>query len=115
MGKVTSNDSKNTLYCSLCGKSEQEVRKLIAGPTVFICDECIELCKDIIQEENKSSLTKSRDGIPNPKEICKVLWWRPRHSWRYRRRTGCLDRPSLRNVRCWPPETPAHVGAGFWQ
>jgi ATP-dependent Clp protease ATP-binding subunit ClpX len=73
MSKVTSSDSKGTLYCSFCGKSQQEVRKLIAGPTVFICDECIELCKDIIQEENKSSLTKSRDGIPNPKEICKVL------------------------------------------
>jgi len=73
MGKVTGNDSKNTLYCSFCGKSQQEVRKLIAGPTVFICDECVELCKDIIQEENKASLTKSRDGIPNPKEICKVL------------------------------------------
>src|SRR5215475_10564063 len=73
MSKVTSSDSKNTLYCSFCGKSQQEVRKLIAGPTVFICDECIELCKDIIQEANKSSLTKSRDGIPNPKEICKVL------------------------------------------
>jgi ATP-dependent Clp protease ATP-binding subunit ClpX len=73
MSKVTGTDSKNTLYCSFCGKSQQEVRKLIAGPTVFICDECVELCKDIIQEENKSSLTKSRDGVPNPKEICKVL------------------------------------------
>jgi len=73
MSKVTGSDSKGTLYCSFCGKSQQEVRKLIAGPTVFICDECIELCKDIIQEENKSSLTKSREGIPNPKEICKVL------------------------------------------
>src|ERR1700690_437914 len=73
MSKVTGTDSKNTLYCSFCGKSQQEVRKLIAGPTVFICDECVELCKDIIHEENKSSLVKSRDGIPNPKEICKVL------------------------------------------
>src|ERR1700675_4150233 len=73
MSKVTGSDSKGTLDCSFCGKSQQEVRKLIAGPTVFICDECVELCKDIIQEENKSSLTKSRDGIPNPKEICKVL------------------------------------------
>jgi ATP-dependent Clp protease ATP-binding subunit ClpX len=73
MSKVPGSDSKNTLYCSFCGKSQQEVRKLIAGPTVFICDECVELCKDIIQEENKSSLSKSRDGIPNPKEICKVL------------------------------------------
>jgi hypothetical protein len=65
--------SKNTLYCSFCGKSQDEVRKLIAGPTVFICDECIELCMDLIREENKSSLVKSRDGIPTPKEICKVL------------------------------------------
>src|ERR1700683_4232942 len=73
MAKVTGNDSKGTLYCSFCGKSQHEVRKLIAGPTVFICDECVELCKDIIQEENKSSLVKSRDGIPSPKEIRKVL------------------------------------------
>ncbi|MFN8830107.1 MAG: ATP-dependent Clp protease ATP-binding subunit ClpX [Labrys sp. (in: a-proteobacteria)] len=67
------SDSKNTLYCSFCGKSQHEVRKLIAGPTVFICDECVELCMDIIREENKSSLVKSRDGVPTPKEICKVL------------------------------------------
>jgi ATP-dependent Clp protease ATP-binding subunit ClpX len=73
MSKVPGIDSKSTLYCSFCGKGQHEVRKLIAGPTVFICDECVELSKDIIQEENKSSLTKSRDGIPNPKEICKVL------------------------------------------
>ena len=66
-------NSKNTLYCSFCGKSQHEVRKLIAGPTVFICDECVELCMDIIREENKSSLVKSRDGIPTPKEIRKVL------------------------------------------
>src|SRR6186997_2155833 len=66
-------DSKNTLYCSFCGKSQHEVRKLIAGPTVFICDECVELCMDIIREENKSSLVKSRDGVPTPAEICKVL------------------------------------------
>src|SRR3954471_8810591 len=67
MSKVGSSDSKNTLYCSFCGKSQHEVRKLIAGPTVFICDECVELCMDIIREENKSSLVKSRDGIPTPK------------------------------------------------
>ena len=72
MSKV-GGDSKNTLYCSFCGKSQHEVRKLIAGPTVFICDECVELCMDIIREENKSSLVKSRDGIPTPKEIRKVL------------------------------------------
>src|ERR1700743_3470459 len=73
MSKVGTSDSKNTLYCSFCGKSQHEVRKLIAGPTVFICDECVELCMDIIREANKSSLVKSRDGIPTPKEICKVL------------------------------------------
>src|SRR6516165_8180422 len=73
MSKVDGNDSKNTLYCSFCGKSQRELRKLIAGPTVFICDECVELCKDIIDEENKSSLTKSQDGIPTPKEIRQVL------------------------------------------
>src|ERR1700743_2073599 len=73
MSKVGASDSKNTLYCSFCGKSQHEVRKLIAGPTVFICDECVELCMDIIREENKSSLVKSRDGIPTPKEIRKVL------------------------------------------
>ncbi|MCS6853841.1 MAG: ATP-dependent Clp protease ATP-binding subunit ClpX [Elioraea sp.] len=68
-----SSDSKNTLYCSFCGKSQHEVRKLIAGPTVFICDECVELCMDIIREEHKSHLVKTRDGIPTPREICKVL------------------------------------------
>ncbi|GAB3589057.1 ATP-dependent Clp protease ATP-binding subunit ClpX [Acetobacter peroxydans] len=68
-----SGDSKNTLYCSFCGKSQHEVRKLIAGPTVFICDECVELCMDIIREENKTSLVKSREGVPTPREICKVL------------------------------------------
>src|SRR5881398_1279794 len=73
MTKSSGSDSKNTLYCSFCGKSQHEVRKLIAGPTVFICDECVELCMDIIREENKSSLVKSRDGIPTPKEIRKVL------------------------------------------
>ena len=64
---------KNTLYCSFCGKSQHEVRKLIAGPTVFICDECVELCMDIIREENKNTLVKSRDGVPTPAEICTVL------------------------------------------
>ena len=66
-------ESKNTLYCSFCGKSQHEVRKLIAGPTVFICDECVELCMDIIREENKSSIVKSRDGVPTPREINQVL------------------------------------------
>ena len=73
MSKVSGGDSKNTLYCSFCGKSQHAVRKLIAGPTVFICDECVELCMDIIREENKSSLVKSRDGVPSPQEICGVL------------------------------------------
>ena len=66
-------DSKNTLYCSFCGKSQHEVRKLIAGPTVFICDECVELCMDIIREEHKSAKVKSRDGVPTPIEINEVL------------------------------------------
>ncbi len=73
MSKVSGSDSKNTLYCSFCGKSQHEVRKLIAGPTVFICDECVELCMDIIREENKSSLVRSSDGVPTPLEICDVL------------------------------------------
>ena len=74
MSKVSgTGDSKNTLYCSFCGKSQHEVRKLIAGPTVFICDECVELCMDIIREENKSSLVKSSDGTPTPQEILDVL------------------------------------------
>ena len=66
-------DSKNTLYCSFCGKSQHEVRKLIAGPTVFICDECVELCNDIIREETKTALVKTKDGVPTPREICKHL------------------------------------------
>jgi ATP-dependent Clp protease ATP-binding subunit ClpX len=67
------SDSKNTLYCSFCGKSQHEVRKLIAGPTVFICDECVELCMDIIREETKTTGLKSADGVPTPRDICKVL------------------------------------------
>ncbi len=67
------NDSKNTLYCSFCGKSQHEVRKLIAGPTVFICDECVELCMDIIREEHKTNLVKSGEGVPTPIDICTVL------------------------------------------
>jgi ATP-dependent Clp protease ATP-binding subunit ClpX len=73
MTKSSSGDSKNTLYCSFCGKSQHEVRKLIAGPTVFICDECVELCMDIIREEHKTTLVKSRDGVPSPRDICNVL------------------------------------------
>jgi ATP-dependent Clp protease ATP-binding subunit ClpX len=73
MTRASSGDSKNTLYCSFCGKSQHEVRKLIAGPTVFICDECVELCMDIIREEHKTTLVKSRDGVPTPREIRGVL------------------------------------------
>ena len=70
---TNSKDNKNTLYCSFCGKSQHEVRKLIAGPTVFICDECVELCMDIIREETKASGIKAEDGVPVPQEICDVL------------------------------------------
>ena len=73
MSKTASGDSKNTLYCSFCGKSQHEVRKLIAGPNVFICNECVELCMDIIQEEDKTQLVKTGKGIPTPREISKVL------------------------------------------
>ena len=73
MTKSAGGDSKNTLYCSFCGKSQHEVRKLIAGPTVFICDECVELCMDIIREDHKSAISKSRDGVPTPSEIQGVL------------------------------------------
>src|SRR6056297_3532409 len=73
MSKSSGGDAKNTLYCSFCGKSQHEVRKLIAGPTVFICDECVELCMDIIREETKNNLVKSSDGVPTPRDICKIL------------------------------------------
>ena len=70
---MSEKNSKNILYCSFCGKSQHEVKKLIAGPTVFICDECVELCMDIIKEETKSSLFKGDEGVRTPREICKVL------------------------------------------
>ena len=73
MDQTGGRDGKSTLYCSFCGKSQHEVRKLIAGPTVFICDECVELCMDIIREENRSAVVKSNDGVPTPAEINKVL------------------------------------------
>ncbi len=73
MTKSGSGESKNTLYCSFCGKSQHEVRKLIAGPNVFICNECVELCMDIIREEDKSQIVRSGDGVPTPAEIKKVL------------------------------------------
>ena len=70
---MTEKNNKNILYCSFCGKSQHEVKKLIAGPTVFICDECVELCMDIIKEEKKDSFAKNQEGVPTPQEICKVL------------------------------------------
>ena len=70
---MSEKNNKNILYCSFCGKSQHEVRKLIAGPTVFICDECVELCMDIIKEENKDSFVSNHEGVPTPQEICKVL------------------------------------------
>ena len=70
---MSDKNNKNILYCSFCGKSQHEVRKLIAGPTVFICDECVELCMDIIKEENKETFIKNQEGVPTPQEICKVL------------------------------------------
>ena len=73
MTKLSGGDSKSTLYCSFCGKSQHEVRKLIAGPTVFICDECVELCNDIIREETKTALVKAKGDVPTPHEICKHL------------------------------------------
>ena len=73
MSKTGTTDAKNTLYCSFCGKSQHEVRKLIAGPTVFICDECVELCMDIIKEEGKAGIAKAQEGVPTPQEICDTL------------------------------------------
>ncbi len=70
---MSEKSNKNILYCSFCGKSQHEVRKLIAGPTVFICDECVELCMDIIKEENKDTFVKNQEGVPTPQEICNVL------------------------------------------
>jgi ATP-dependent Clp protease ATP-binding subunit ClpX len=73
MTKYTNETSKTTLYCSFCGKSQHEVRKLIAGPTVFICDECVELCLDIIKEESSDFIGKDSDKMPTPKEIYDIL------------------------------------------
>ena len=70
---MSDKNNKNILYCSFCGKSQHEVRKLIAGPTVFICDECVELCMDIIKEENKDTFVKNQEGVPTPEEISKTL------------------------------------------
>ena len=73
MSSSNDADTKDTLYCSFCGKSQHEVRKLIAGPTVFICDECVELCMDIIREEAKAGVAKSGEGVPTPAKICQIL------------------------------------------
>ncbi|MBU6207425.1 MAG: ATP-dependent Clp protease ATP-binding subunit ClpX, partial [Alphaproteobacteria bacterium] len=74
MTKLTGTDAKSTLYCSFCGKSQHEVKKLIAGPTVFICDECVELCNDIIREEMRGGQTPRKDGeVHSPRAICDVL------------------------------------------
>ncbi len=74
MTKLSGSDAKSTLYCSFCGKSQHEVRKLIAGPTVFICDECVELCNDIIREETKAGIAGKKDGgVPTPKDIFETL------------------------------------------
>jgi ATP-dependent Clp protease ATP-binding subunit ClpX len=74
MTKLSGSDAKSTLYCSFCGKSQHEVRKLIAGPTVFICDECVELCNDIIREETKAGIAGKKDGgVPSPKDIFETL------------------------------------------
>ncbi len=70
---MSETENKSTLYCSFCGKSQHEVKKLIAGPTVFICDECVELCMDIIKEEYKESISKSSDGVATPSEIFSTL------------------------------------------
>lgn len=70
---MAKDKEENTLYCSFCGKSQHEVKKLIAGPTVFICDECVELCVEIIREETKSAPIKSGEGVPKPQEIMDVL------------------------------------------
>ena len=67
------NNNKSTLFCSFCGKSQHEVRKLIAGPTVFICDECVELCMDIIKEENKVIGSPKTSNVETPKELYRLL------------------------------------------
>src|SRR5262245_37389661 len=72
--KTGKDDSSKLLYCSFCGKSQHEVRKLIAGPSVFICDECVELCNDIIREEvQESSENAERSKLPRPREIKSIL------------------------------------------
>ena len=70
---MADSNNKNILYCSFCGKSQHEVRKLIAGPTVFICDECVELCMDIIKEENKVIASPKTSNVETPKALFNLL------------------------------------------
>tara|TARA_B100000029_G_scaffold137935_1_gene132841 strand:- start:1213 stop:2475 length:1263 start_codon:yes stop_codon:yes gene_type:complete len=70
---MTKKNDKESLYCSFCGKSQKEVKKLIAGPTVFVCDECVELCMDIIKEDTKNNKVKIKQDIPKPREINSIL------------------------------------------
>ena len=71
------------MYCSFCGKSQHEVHKLIAGPSVYICDECVDLCNDIIREEANTKDPISADGkkLPTPKEICAIFELHIHHGW----------------------------------
>ena len=70
---MSKKEDKDSLFCSFCGKSQKEVKKLIAGPTVFVCDECVELCMDIIKEDNKNNKKKLKANTPKPSEINKFL------------------------------------------
>ena len=70
---MNKKNEKDSLFCSFCGKSQKEVKKLIAGPTVFVCDECVELCMDIIKEDNKNNKKKLKTNTPKPSEINKFL------------------------------------------
>ncbi len=70
---MSKKNDKESLFCSFCGKNQKEVKKLIAGPTVFVCDECVELCMDIIKEDNKNNKNKIKKNIPKPSEINKLL------------------------------------------
>ena len=70
---MTKKNDKDSLFCSFCGKNQKEVKKLIAGPTVFVCDECVELCMDIIKEDTKNNKIKTKQNIPKPREIYSIL------------------------------------------